>query len=261
MKTRIIQNDPSEPAGRRVESATDASPPRGGSRIAFTVVGSIVAVLAVVALAAGGAVVVVHQTQRDGDGFYASDAKTLTTPTHALVSDELDVGTDTPDWLFRKGRLGTVRVTATGTAAKPIFVGVARTSQLDAYLRGVARDEITDFELRPFSVTSTHRPGTATPSAPTSQSFWAASAAGTGRQTATWTVREGSWGVVVMNADGAAGVVTDVSVGAKAGVLLWLGIGLLVAGAIAGAGAGALIVLGVRTGPASPGRSASTATA
>jgi hypothetical protein len=261
MKTRIIQNDPSEPAGRRVESATDASPPRGGSRIAFTVVGSIVAVLAVVALAAGGALVVVHQTQRDGDGFYASDAKTLTTPTHALVSDELDVGTDTPDWLFRKGRLGTVRVTATGTAAKPIFVGVARTSQLDAYLRGVARDEITDFELRPFTVTSTRHLGTATPSAPASQSFWAATAAGTGRQTATWTLREGTWGVVVMNADGSPGVVTDVSVGAKAGFLLWLGIGLLIGGAIVGAGGGALVVLGVRTRPASPGMSPSVGTA
>jgi hypothetical protein len=234
-------------------SAIDASPPRSGSRIALTIVGAVAALLAVLALVGGGALVAVNQTQRDGDGFYASDAKTLTTPTNALVSDNLDFGTDTPDWLFRKGGLGTIRVTATGTAGKPIFVGVARESQVDAYLRGVAHDEITDFEFRPFSVTSARRPGTATPAAPTTESFWAATASGTGRQTATWTVREGSWGVVVMNADGTPGVETDVSVGAKAGFLLWLGIGLLTAGVILGIGAGALIFLGTRTTDASPG--------
>ena len=234
-------------------SATAVGPPRNGSRIALTVVGAVVAVLAVVVLVGGGALVAVNQTQRDTDGFYASDAKTLTTPTNALVSDNLDFGTDTPDWLFRQGRLGTVRVTATGTPGKPIFVGVARESQVDAYLRGVAHDEITDFEFRPFSVTSTRRPGTATPAAPTTESFWAATATGTGRQTATWTVREGSWGVVVMNADGRPGVETDVSLGAKAGFLLWLGIGLLAAGAVLGAAAGALIYLGSRTDSGSAG--------
>jgi hypothetical protein len=233
-------------------SATVANPPHSGSRT-LTVAGAIAALLAVIALVGGGALVAVHQTQRDGDGFYGSEAKTLTTPTNAFVSDKLDFGTDTPDWLFRKGRLGTIRVSATATAGKPIFVGVARESQLDAYLRGVAHDEITDFAFRPFSVTSARRPGTVTPAAPTTESFWAATASGTGRQTATWAVREGSWSVVVMNADGAPGIVTDVSVGAKAGFVLWLGIGLLVAGAIVGVAAGSLIYLGARTARASAG--------
>ena len=66
-------------------------------------------------------------------------------------------------------------------------------------------------------------------------------------------MREGSWGVVVMNADGASGVVTNVSLAAKAGFLLWIGVGLLAAGAIVGVAAGALIYLGARTGRASAG--------
>lgn len=234
-------------------SATDASPPRDGSRIAFTVIGAIAAVVAIVAIAAGGALVAVHETQRDADGFYVSGAKTLKTTTSALVSDKLDVGTDAPDWLFRQGRLGTIRVSATGSAGNPIFVGLARESQVNAYLRGVTHDEITDFELDPFSVTSARRPGAATPSAPTTQSFWAESASGSGRQTLTWAVDEGSWAVVVMNADGAPHVVTDVSVGAKAGFLLWLGIGLFVAGGILGTGGGALIFLGARSAHTNPG--------
>jgi hypothetical protein len=159
-------------------------------RIVPLVVGTLVLlVLALPALLGGGALVAVHATERDGDGFYATGSKTLATPAHALVSDGLDVGTGGPDWLFREGRLGTVRVTATGTSSEPVFVGIARRSQVDAYLRGVARDLITDFEVDPFTVASTRRPGTATPAAPTGQGFWAGQASGAGRQTLSWPVQ------------------------------------------------------------------------
>ena len=133
-------------------------------RIVLVVAGALVVLaLSLPALVAGGALV----AARDGDGYYATGSQPLATPTHALVSDGLEVGADGPDALFREGRLGTVRVTATGTEAQPVFVGIARRSQVDAYLRGVAHDEVTDFEVDPFSVTTARRPGTAVPAAPT----------------------------------------------------------------------------------------------
>jgi hypothetical protein len=191
---------------------------------------AILAVLAATFVACGIALVGLHSTKRDGDGFYATSQKTLKTPTHALVADKLDA--NGPSWLFGRSRLGKIRVTATGTAAKPVFVGIARTSRIDAYLRGVAQDEITDFDIDPFAVSYQRRPGTATPASPTGQAFWARQAAGSGRQTLTWPVQEGNWAVVVMNADGSSGVQTGVSIGATAGFFLWLGAGLLALGAL-----------------------------
>ena len=143
-------------------------------------------------------------------------------------------------------------LTRDGHRREPVFVGIARAPQVDAYLRGVEHDEITDFELDPFSVDSTR--------------LAARSAAGRARQRELLgRVRararravarpgpcdEGDWAVVVMNADGSTGVATDVSVGAKVRFVLWIGVGLLVAGAALAVGGGALIVAGARTPPRS----------
>jgi hypothetical protein len=219
---------------------------RTSGRVALIVVGVCIGLLALAALASGALLVGIHATQRDGDGFYATGSNPLTTSTHALVSDRLDVRTDGTDWLFRKGRLGTIRVTATGTSAKPILIGIARTSDAEAYLRGVARDEITDLKVDPFSVTSTRRTGSATPLEPIGRSIWAKSSSGSGKQILTWSVRKGSWDVVVMNADGARGIHTNITVGAKLPALLWIGIGLLTIGGLLAAVAATVSYFGAR---------------
>ena len=52
--------------------------------------------------------------------------------------------------------------------------------------------------------------------------------------------------MVVMNADGSRGVTAELTVGAKLGFLLWLGIALLTAGAILLFSGGAMILGGTR---------------
>jgi hypothetical protein len=220
---------------------------RTAGRTSAIAAGTILGALAVTLVAVGGALLAMHSSKRDADGFYSTGQKTLATSTHAMVADKIDVGGDGPGWLFSKSRLGTIRVTARGTSAKPVFIGIARTAQVNAYLHGVAQDEITDLEVDPLGVTYHRRPGTATPSAPGGQTFWASRAGGTGHASVTWPVQKGNWAVVVMNADGTAGVQAPVSVGAKAGFLVWLGAGLLGFGAVLAAGAAACIFGGRRT--------------
>jgi hypothetical protein len=240
-------------------SVTGPRSSRSGGHIAAIVTGTVVLVIAAAALLGGGVVIAADTTQRDSDGYYASGVEKLTTPTHALVSNGLDVGTAGPDWLFRQARLGTVRVTASGTASKPIFVGIARKPLVGRYLRGVGHDEITDFEVDPLSVTTVRRPGVAAAAAPAAESFWARSASGSGRQTMTWPVQKGAWAVVIMNADGSRGVSSGVSVGAKLGFMRSLGIGLLIVGVILAAGGAVAIVMGMRR-PRPPASATGTAT-
>jgi len=117
---------------------------RNGSGAAV-VAGAAAVVIAVVVLAVGAVLVGVHATQRDGDGYYASGHHHLSTPTRALVSDGLDIRTgDAPGWTVDDGRLGTLRVTASGTGANPVFVGIAPAATVNRYLRGVDRDEVAD---------------------------------------------------------------------------------------------------------------------
>jgi hypothetical protein len=236
---------------------TATNNPSGRGRLnrrVAVVAGTVAGLVGLVALAGGGALVAAHESHRDSDGFYATDTTTLSTPTYALVSEGLDVGTDGPDWLFREGRLGTVRVTATGTEAKPVFIGIARTSQVDAYLRDVARDDITDFDVDPFTVELVRRAGSTKPSDPAGAGFWAEQASGSGTRSVIWPVQKGSWDVVVMNADGSLGVRSVVSVGAKIPAALWVGIGLLVAGVVLAAAGAASFLYGIR-GPQDPAAS------
>ena len=68
-----------------------------------------------------------------------------------------------PDWLLGSDRYGTIRLTAAPRGGKPLFVGIARTSDVDAYLRDAASSRVTNLEYAPFSVTYASRLGSRAP--------------------------------------------------------------------------------------------------
>src|SRR5207244_4355275 len=74
------------------------------------------------------------------------------------------------------GGLGRVRIAPRAAApAKPVFVGIARTRDVNAYLDQVQQDEIADVGFDPFTLDRTRRAGEGRPAMPAAQTFWAAS--------------------------------------------------------------------------------------
>jgi hypothetical protein len=194
----------------------------GPNRVVLVVLASLAGLIASGAIAAGTAGIVLDQTQRDADGYLMTPARAYSTSTYALVSAGYRGGTSN-DWFVARDLLGTVRARVSATRA--VFVGIAPKSGVQAYLGSVARAEGSQFDTR--SADFLVRPGGAPNSPPTAERFWSASAVGAGGTTLTWTPRAGNWRIVVMNADGAAGVRADVSVGARVPHLLTIAIAVL----------------------------------
>ena len=111
-----------------------------GGRIALVVLGSVVALVSLALLTAGGAALWAQTTQRDDDGFFTTESQRFETPSYALTSQEIDLGADGegPDWVIADAA-GTMRVRATSEPAdRSVFIGVARSADVDAYLSMIA---------------------------------------------------------------------------------------------------------------------------
>jgi hypothetical protein len=214
-------------------------------RVASVIVASFLGLAAFVSLAIGG-VAVYGQSHKDDAGYLSTDTHRLATDRSAIATDDLDIDTIGSGWLVDTDSYGKVRVRAESNDGKPMFVGIARSSDVEDYLDGTDHATLTDVDFHPFDADYDDHRAARSPAPPAAQDIWAASAQGAGHQTVTWDVENGSWSVVVMNADGSAGVDAGVSAGADVPVLddvAWaaLGAGLLAALAAAG-----VLVLDVR---------------
>jgi hypothetical protein len=234
------------PAGEAAPG-TEPRGSRGAGGIALLVLGSIAALVAFLLLVVGVAGVVLDQTQRDADGFLMSPTESFTTAAYAISSESADVDLDGPDWAT-EDLLGTVRIRS--ESERPVFVGIGRDSDVARYLDGVERSVVTEIGRDP---SYSQRPGSAPAGPPGGQSFWVASATGAGEQTLEWEPRSGSWSVVLMNANASRGVSADLSIGAELDDIIWVAVGLLVAGALLAALAALAITAGIRSGRRAPG--------
>ena len=139
--------------------------------------------------------------------------------------------------------VGEVRVRASG---RDVFVGVAATREVERYLRDTEYDRLTNVDYDPFAADYERESGGAPAAPPRDQDFWVEAASGSGEQTLTWNPERGSWSFVVMKADASRGIAADVSVGAEANFLVWVAVGVLVAGAVFLIGGTAMIFFGAR---------------
>ena len=220
------------------------TPRWGAGRVTAVVLGALLALTSFGLLAGGGVVRFADSALRDQTGYLMSSSVELTSPGYAITSEsaELHDGVATVDLPERW--LGTVKVKADAEGPDGVFVGIARTSDVEEYLRGVGHSVVLDpagDDGRTPDLDFSEG-GPPSPS-PTDAGFWAESVAGTGTQTITWEADEGDWTLVVMNADATAPVTADVAIGATAPVLGDVALFLLIAGLVTGAFAGLVLYL------------------
>jgi hypothetical protein len=200
----------------------------------------VLVVFSLVLLGAGGTALWADRTQRD-DGYVTTDVHRFSTAGSALATEETDLGSAGVGWLYSPGWLDKIRIGVTRQRPGPqLFVGIGHSADVDRYLAGVNHTLISEFF---GEKTETIDGGAAPPSPPAAQDFWVASASGSGPQTVTWDPTDGSWMVVVMNADGGPGLAVGADLGATIPALLWVAVGVLAAGGIFLLG-GALLIAG-----------------
>jgi hypothetical protein len=123
-----------------------------------------------------------------------------------------------------------------------VFAGIARTADVRQYLSGVGQTVISDF----WGDDTFEIAGGSPVGPPNEQGFWVASDVGSGPRTVTWDPGNGSWTVVVMNADGGPGVDILTDLGAEMPLLLPAALIGVVLGAILAIVGGFLMAGAVR---------------
>jgi hypothetical protein len=218
------------------------------ARIVMIVIGSLLALVGFGMLAGGVGAIIGYATHND-DGFFRTGTFRLATPTYAITSDHIDLGSDPgpSDWLVDRGALGTVRLELRpADSSTPVFAGIGPANEVAEFLRGVSRDQVRDFDLSPNRVFYRRIEGTATPAPPGDQPFWAAQVTASDPQELTWKVESGDWTIVVMNADATKAVDLDARVGIKIGWFLPAAIAIAAIGLLLLAGGTVLAILGGR---------------
>ena len=194
---------PALPAPRG-ESWTACPPPSApspltGGRLAAVVAGAFTALLAVIARRSPAPPCCWAYGQEGRRRLLPTDRARIATPTTAIVSDDLDVhGVPLGESLY-----GKVRLRPPADDGKPVFAGIARTRDVDAYLRGTAHSHADRPRGRPVRALLPHRARHRTPARPRQPGLLGRFRRGHRHaDRSTWKVEDGDYSVVLMNADG-----------------------------------------------------------
>jgi hypothetical protein len=101
-----------------------------------------------------------------------------------------------------------VAASASGGNTSGVFIGIGRSRDVERFLAGVAFDRVTDIEFRPFELDLSRVPGSTESTPPGAETFWVASSKSTTDAQLSWRIADGDYRMVIMNADGAPGVIT-----------------------------------------------------
>jgi hypothetical protein len=203
---------------------------------------SVTGLIAFALFLAGGLLLWANHHYKDADGYLTTPSQRFESDAYAITTRNLEVGSSAPGFLLKPDRYGTVRLETIAKGGKPLFVGIARTQDVDAYLRGAARSDVSSIDYAPFRARYAQREGARPPGPPAERRIWAAQ----GQHTLTWDVQAGDWSVVLMNADGSRDVAAAVSAGARVPYIAEIGYGTLGLGLLFVIATAALTTYGTR---------------
>ena len=217
--------------------------PAGHQRgTAAIIVGTVLAASGFLTAVSGGVLLAMF-----GDGRpISSDAHTISTSSSAIVSDIGHIQ-NVQGWEFLTGS-PTLHISAQNVTDSGVFVGVGPADDVERYLDNVATERVVDLELSPFDLRTRTDGGSATAEAPGAQTFWVAAAESTNEAELSWALEAGDYEIVVMNADGSAGIITAAEIGASLPSSTGLWILVTVIGLLIMLGGAAAIVVGTRQG-------------
>lgn len=181
-------------------------------RVVLSVIGVVLLILGLVGIGAAG----LAFTTLDARGGYSAriaDAQTSTAAVYAS-SFGVDLG-GIPESAVD------VTVSATSRNGKPLFLGVAKPDQVQPFLAGVPYEAVVRIEGQTLVVQPV--PGTKTAAqAPGTQNFWLQSASGDSPEL-KWAGSQPGQVLIIMNADGSAGIAADIFGGVRIGqATLWI---------------------------------------
>jgi hypothetical protein len=233
---------PQEPAPDLGRGTGPAGPAAGwtSGRIISVVIGALLAVCSLGVLSAGGAAVWADTAQRSA-GYVDLGSGSFTTAGRALASDTITVRSG---WAWLTPLIGQVRISVAGTGrAGGVFAGIAPASAAGRYLSGV---EYTTVIRDGGHGQRINHPGSREPQPPVSTPIWVVQASGAHTASVLWTMSDGDWTLVAMNADRSAGVAVHADVGASLPALAWLATELLAGGTVLALIAFACIIIPLR---------------
>lgn len=204
-------------------------------KIFLVAVYALVFLIGVGLIIGGGTILWANIFMEDAEGFYTTKKVDVNRDSYAITSEpaEIEIG---HIWILDWLRSVEVKITGENNKDKGVFVGIAEEKDLKSYLSGVDHDRVEELDLHhPVGkpeVEYENFPGSSSPDAPTEVGFWTASSSGSGEQVLRWSLEEGTYGTVLMNADGSKGIDISASIGAKVPIASGIGLGLAIAGLV-----------------------------
>ena len=155
-----LESEPESPAIMPPRPEIAAQPSNWSAhRVAALVTGTLLALVGVVFLGAGGTGLWADLTQREA-GYATTDEHRFSTAGSALATERTELGSAGTSWLYAPGLLGKIRIRITPASPdQELFVGIGPSAEVDRYLAGANHTVITDFwseKMRPGAATRPH---------------------------------------------------------------------------------------------------------